>query len=143
MLVGSGDWQWVCRAYSRCSEMVESCQWWLHNPAAPDVPVAIEGATTASYTPTENGIYFVDATGGNLGYNYHAAAEPWKYTTDGVVSMVVSPTITMHSNAIQLQTSKQTAAGVHPAVEYYGVKYCVFGRREAACLLHIGGYCKY
>lgn len=66
------------------------------------MPVAIDGATTASYTPMENGIYFVDVTGGNLGYNYNAAAEPWKYTTDGVVSMVDSPTITMHSNAITI-----------------------------------------
>ena len=82
--------------------MAESCQRYRSNPAKPDVSVAIDGATTSSYTPTENGIYFVDATGGNLGYNYHAAAEPWKYTTDGVLSRVAYPTITMHSNAITI-----------------------------------------
>lgn len=80
-----GSWQWDC------------C-----NPATPDVPVAIDGATTSTYTPSENGIYFVDATGGNLGYNYHAVANPAAYTTDGVLSMVANPTITMHSNAITI-----------------------------------------
>ncbi len=65
-----------------------SYQWYRCDSATPDVPVAIDGATTASYTPTENGIYYVAVTGGNVGYNPYGAEHPEEYTTNGVLAMV-------------------------------------------------------
>ena len=79
-----------------------SYQWYRCDSATPDVPVAIDGAATASYTTTENGIYYVAVTGGNVGYNPYAAEHPEEYTTNGVVAMVAGPTITMNSNAVEV-----------------------------------------
>ncbi len=79
-----------------------SYQWYRCDSATPAISVAIDGATTAYYTPTENGIYYVEATGGNIGYNPYAAENPEQYTTNGVLSMVALPTITMNSNPIYI-----------------------------------------
>lgn len=79
-----------------------SYQWYRCDSTTPDTPVAIGGATAASYTPTENGIYYVAVTGGNIGYNHYTVENLEKYTINGVLSSVADMTITMHSNAIEI-----------------------------------------
>lgn len=58
---------------------------------------------TASYTPTENGIYYVAVAGGNVGYNPYAAEHLEECTTNDVLAMVASPTNTMYSDAVECQ----------------------------------------
>ncbi len=79
-----------------------SYQWYRCDSATPEIPVAINGATMASYTPTENGIYYVAVSGGNVGYNPYAAEHPEEYTTDCELSLVANTAIVMHSNAIEI-----------------------------------------
>ena len=47
-------------------------------------------------------VYYVVVSGGNVGYNPYAVEHPEEYTTNGVLAMVASPTITMHSNAVEI-----------------------------------------
>lgn len=79
-----------------------SYQWYRCDSATPEAPIAIDGATTMSYTPTENGIYYVAVIGGNVGYNPSTAEHPEHYIANGVLPSVASTTITMYSNSISI-----------------------------------------
>ncbi len=79
-----------------------SYRWCRCNSATPDASVAIDGAAIASYTPTENGIYYVAVTGGNVGYNHYAAEHPKGYMINGVLTMVASPINTMYSDTVTI-----------------------------------------
>ena len=78
-----------------------SYQWYIVDVENGYVPVAIDGATESTYRPDAVGLYYVAATGANIGYNQYAAENPERYTTNGIVSVVAQPDITMTSNAVE------------------------------------------
>lgn len=78
-----------------------SYQWYIVDVENGYVPVAIDGATESTYRPDAVGLYYVAATGANIGYNQYAAENPERYTTNGILSVVAQPDITMTSNAVE------------------------------------------